>query len=322
METKYIVNNLSGQTINGSITINGDLNITGTTTNQGLLSYKALLTQTSQITGTNIDNFNYYLIIGEEYTITNYQSGDDFSNIAEVISGNINETNCVFVATGGTPSIWANGSELTSSGNLVVDVLENTFDFDLTWDMNPYGGGGTYFAFNDTTGPIYNTFEREKTSVITQLTSYPGPFPPLVQYYAQSGSLTSKDDIVFLGVWDWDLGQPVDNLLYYTPVEIKVKKNTDTTPIVISGSVLPSYPFSYVGVDLICSGNYIENFNTDNTTVNNLTELITQLNTYETTSFLGTYSDDGNDGILLTIATNLANQFCSTGTLTFEVYSD
>ena len=322
METKYIVNNLSGQTINGSITINGDLNITGTTTNQGLLSYKALLTQTSQITGTNIDNFNYYLIIGEEYTITNYQSGDDFSNIAEVISGNINETNCVFVATGGTPSIWANGSELTSSGNLVVDVLENTFDFDLTWDMNPYGGGGTYFAFNDTTGPIYNTFEREKTSVITQLTSYPGPFPPLVQYYAQSGSLTSKDDIVFLGVWDWDLGQPVDNLLYYTPVEIKVKKNTDTTPIVISGSVLPSYPFSYVGVDLICSGNYIENFNTDNTTVNNLTELITQLNTYETTSFLGTYSDDGNDGILLTIATNLANQFCSTETLTFEVYSD
>ncbi len=322
METKYIVNNLSGQTINGSITINGDLNITGTTTNQGLLSYRALLTQTSQITGTNIDNFNYYLIIGEEYTITNYQSGDDFSNIAEVISGNINETNCVFVATGGTPSIWANGSELTSSGNLVVDVLENTFDFDLTWDMNPYGGGGTYFAFNDTTGPIYNTFEREKTSVITQLTSYPGPFPPLVQYYAQSGSLTSKDDIVFLGVWDWDLGQPVDNLLYYTPVEIKVKKNTDTTPIVISGSVLPSYPFSYVGVDLICNGNYIENFNTDNTTVNNLTELITQLNTYETTSFLGTYSDDGNDGILLTIATNLANQFCSTGTLTFEVYSD
>lgn len=322
METKYIVNNLSAQTINGSVTINGDLNITGTTTNQGLLTYRALLTQTPPITGTNIDTFNYYLIIGEEYTITNYQSGDDFSNVAQVTSGNINETNCIFIATGGTPSIWANGSELTSSGNLVVDVLENTFSFDLTWDMNPYGGAGTYILYNDITGPIYNTFERDKTTVITQLTSYPGPFPPLVQYYVQSGSLTTKDDVIFIGVWDWDLGQGVDGLLYYTPVEIKVNQDTDTTPIVISGSVTTSYPFSYASVDLICDGAYIENFYGDNTTVNNLTELVTQLNTNTETSFLGTYSDGGNDVILLTIATNLANQFCSTGTLTFEVFPD
>jgi hypothetical protein len=322
METKYIVNNLSGQTIDGDITINGDLSVTGTTTNQGLLNYKALLTQTAPITGTAIGNFGDYLIIGEEYTITNYQLGDDFSNIAEVTSGNINETGCIFAATGGLPSIWDNGSELTSSGNLVVDVLENTFGFDLTWGMNPYGGSGAYVAFNDITGPIYNTFERDKTSVITQLTSYPGPFPPLVQYYAQSGSITAKDDAVFLGVWDWDLDQGADNLLYYTPVEIKVKQDTNTTPIVINGTVLPSYPFGYVGVDLICDGDYIENFNTDSTTVNNLTELITQLNTYETTSFLGTYSSTLNDGILLTMTTNLANQFCSSGTLTFEVYSD
>ena len=139
METKYIINNSTGQTINGGITINGNLIVTGTTTNQGLLNYKALLTQTGPIVGTMIDNFNYYLIIGEEYTITNYQSGDDFSNVAQVISGNINETSCVFVATGGTPSIWSNGSELTSSGNLVVDVLENTLGFDLTWGMDPYG---------------------------------------------------------------------------------------------------------------------------------------------------------------------------------------
>ena len=46
METKYIVNNLSGQTINGDITINGDLNITGTTNIRPYKVYTALLTRT------------------------------------------------------------------------------------------------------------------------------------------------------------------------------------------------------------------------------------------------------------------------------------
>jgi hypothetical protein len=323
METKYIVNNLTGQTINGNITINGNLSVTGTTTNEGLLNYKALLTQTPPISGTNIGFFYDYLIIGESYTITNYVAGDDFSNVAFVESGTINETGCVFIATGYTPTFWGNGSELISSGDLVVDVLENSLGYDLDWGMNPYGGDGVYFAFNDTTGPIYNTFERNKTSVFTQLTSSPYifPFTPIT-LYAQTGTLTSKDDIVYVGVWDFDSGQSVNNQLYYTPVEIKIKQDTDTTPIVLSGSVVADYPFSYASVDLICDGDYVENFVGDNTTVNNLTELITQLNSDVTTSYLGTYSDDGNGGVLLTIATNLANQFCSDGTLTFEVYSD
>jgi hypothetical protein len=321
MTTKYIVNNVSGQTINGDITINGNLVVTGTTTNIGFVNYSALLTQTEQITGTSITDFNYSLIIGEEYTITNYVSGDSFSNVAQVTSGNINETDCVFIATGSTPSIWSNGSELVSSGDLVVDVLENTLGFDLTWDMNPGPGSGVYFVYNDITGPTYNTFERDKTSVITQLTFYPAPVS-LISVYAQPGFLVTKDDIVYVLVTDLDSGQPTDNRLYYTPVEIKIKRDTNTTPIVVSGTVESSYSFNNVSVELKCDGSFIEDFIGDGTTVNDITELIAQLNTNEVTAFLGTYSDAGDGGVLLSIATNKANQFCSTGTLSFEVYSD
>jgi len=72
METKYIVNNLSGQTIYGNLVV------TGTTTNNNTGVYRALLTQTGNIIGTNIGSFNYGLIIGETYTITSYQGTDCF----------------------------------------------------------------------------------------------------------------------------------------------------------------------------------------------------------------------------------------------------
>jgi hypothetical protein len=83
--TKYIVNKLSGQTIDGNLTINGSITVTGTSNNSGV--YRALLTQTGSITGTYLPAFNYGLIVGETYTITDYVNGDDFSNIADVQSG-------------------------------------------------------------------------------------------------------------------------------------------------------------------------------------------------------------------------------------------
>lgn len=318
--TKYIVNNLTGQTISGDLTIEGNLNVNGVITNN-LPSYKALLTQTGVIVGTNISVFNYSLIIGETYTISNYVASDDFSNVANVVSGNINETGCVFIATGNTPSVWNNGSELTSSGNLVVDVLENNLGFNIFWydDFAP----GIYIAFNSITGPIYNSFDRTKTMVTTQGTFYFNSPPlPYINYYSQPGSFLEKDDAVVLIVWDSDGYLGVSDILYYTPIEIKIKQDNDTTPIVINGSIIPSFPFSYASIDLICNGQFIENFVGNNVTVNNMTELITELNTNEATSYLGTYSDDGMGGVLLTIPTNKANQFCSGGLLSFQVYAD
>jgi hypothetical protein len=53
-----------------------------------------------------------------------------------------------------------------------------------------------------------------------------------------------------------------------------------------------------------------------------MSELITYLNSLPNTSYLGVYSDPEDGGVLLEMPTNLVNQFCSSGTLTFEVFND
>ena len=54
MATKYIVNNVSGQTIDGNLTINGDVVITGDTNIRPYKVYTALLTQTGETAPTSI----------------------------------------------------------------------------------------------------------------------------------------------------------------------------------------------------------------------------------------------------------------------------
>jgi uncharacterized delta-60 repeat protein len=63
-----------------------------------------------------------YLIVGESYEITNYVSGDDFSNIAEVTYGVINTTGCVFKAIGSIPTDYSNNSDLTPLGYPIAEV--------------------------------------------------------------------------------------------------------------------------------------------------------------------------------------------------------
>ena len=53
------------------------------------------------------------LVSGKRYTITTFVAGDDFSNIATVISGRTNTTGCIFEATGTTPTTWTNASSIT-----------------------------------------------------------------------------------------------------------------------------------------------------------------------------------------------------------------
>jgi hypothetical protein len=404
MATKYIVNNLSGQTIDGDITINGNLSVTGVTTGS-LSTYKALLTQLGVQTGTELIDFNDGLIIGETYTITDYVSDDDFSNIANVISGGVltysysgtsvtgftstydsggatsgegsgvefeiyinndvyesisivnlgygyasgdtitilgtnvggispdndititvdsvttnnpNVTGCAFIATGEIPTNWSNGSTLVSSGNLVVTVLENNLGFDIEW-VEEIFGSGIYFGYNSTTGPLYNTFNRNTTFVLNG--SNPNPYfgPNLLETFVGPISLSEKDETIVVAVFDTDILEPVGDSLYYFPIEIQ-QQNTDTTPIVISGTVESSFPINFTSIALFCNGNYIQALYGDGT-VNDMSELITYLNSLPNMSYLGTYSNDG-DGVLLEMSTNLVNQFCSSGTLTFEVFND
>jgi len=408
MATKYIVDNLTGQTINGDITINGNLNVTGTTS--GLATYKALLTQLGVQTGTELFNFNDGLIIGETYTITDYISDDDFSNVADVQSGagtlldfdyvwspvvgisgnfngltgttsgsgsgssfdgywcgtttpiiinitidnggvdyvvgdtitilgtelsgstptndititvtgfNPNQTGCVFIATGESPANWYNGSTLESSGNLVVKVLENNLGFDIGWDYDIFGSG-VYFGYNSTTGPLYNTFNRNTTFVLNG--SNPNPYfgPNLLETFVGPISLSEKDETIVVAVFDTEILESVPDSLYYFPIDIQIKQDTGTTPIVISGTVESSFPIDYPSISLFCNGNYIQSLY-GNGTVNDMSELITYLNFLPNTSYLGTYSDAGDGFVNLEMSTNLVNQFCSSGTLTFEVFND
>jgi hypothetical protein len=318
METKYIVNNVSGQTINGNITINGNLSVTGVTTGS-LATYKALLTQLGSQTGTTLYSFNDGLIIGETYTITDYVSGDSFSNVANVTSGDIDTTGCEFIATGETPTNWNNGSTLVSSGNLVVTVLENNLGYDIDWVNNEFEPG-FYLGFNSITGPLYNNFNRNTTFILDK-NIIPFFSPLELEAFTLPYYFNEKDDSIVVAIFDTEILEPVPDSLYYFPIEIQILQDTNTTPIVISGTVETSFPFSAPSIDLVCNGNYIQTLYGGGS-VTDMSELIVFLNSTPNISYLGTYSDAGDGGVLLEMPTNLVNQFCSSGTLTFEVFSD
>lgn len=317
--TKYIVDNLNNQTINGGIEINGDFTVSGVSTTT-LSTYRALLSQTGSILATSIGTLNDQFLIGETYTITNYVSPDDFSNIANVQSGVINETGCVFIATGTTPTYWLEGSEITSNGGLVVTEIENNLGYDLNWSWAPFGGQGYYVAFNGLEyGPIPNSFPKLKTQVFTQIT-YPYDLTPNHIILAGVGNFMASNNIIIVETFDLGAGMSTDNLLYYTPIRIDIQQ--DMVRLAVSGTVDSSYPIDNVSVGLYCDGNFIDNYygNTDN--ANNITELVSILNSDPDTNILGTYSDPGDGGVLLSITTHNAKIFCPTGTLTFEVFAD
>ena len=323
MATKYIVNNVSGQTINGDLTINGNLTTTSLN-NSG--TYRALLTQTGSLNGDSI-YFNNRLIIGETYEITDYQDYDDFSNVADVQSGGTfmdfdyvgtaingygavsgvtgttsglgvgatfyvywcgvtynsvsiitsgdnyvvgdtitilgtdvsgstptndiiitvtevspNVTGCVFIATGDTPIVWGN-SELTSVGDLVVDVLENTLGDELEWFYDPLFQEGLYLvSFSEyiNNNNVCYIFPRNKTQITTP--TFIAPFnydfftPPQFNLIVSSQIgyfLGPIDDTVFLTVYDFANQAFLGNSLYYTPIEIKLNSSItqEDTPL-------------------------------------------------------------------------------------------
>lgn len=317
MTTKYIVDNLSGQTINGNITINGNLSVTGTTTGS-LATYKALLTQLGFQSGTNLSSFNEGLLIGQTYTITNYVSGDDFSNIANVVSGTVNTTGCQFIATGEVPTNWNNGSTLETDGNLVVTVLENNLGYDINWINN---SSGLYFGFNSVTGALYNSFDRNSTFVLSG-TYLPIFGPYILDIFSAPVTFNEKDDSVIVAVFDPNTTSFISDNLFYFPIEIQVLQNTDTTPVVISGTTT-SFPFNNVSIDLTCGNTLIETIYTPGgVIVNNISEVVSVLNSDSNTNILGVFSEDGLGGIILTMSTNLQMQLCADSTLTFYVFND
>ena len=122
MSTKYIVNNLSGQTINGN-PIDPTYKV-----------YTALLTQSGS-DGAAQGISASPLIVGATYYIEDNQgSGWDFTNVGAPN----NDIGTYFVATGTTPNSWGiDGLLGYTPGAPVATVLENTigniwFTYDST----------------------------------------------------------------------------------------------------------------------------------------------------------------------------------------------
>jgi hypothetical protein len=412
MVTKYIINNLSGQTISGDLTINGNITITGTSninSINGIATYKTLLTQTGSITATGLSDFifsNQGLIVGETYTVNTYESGDDFSNVADIQNGGVltftysgtgavdltntyssvatevitgsgsdadfnvvvnsgvyesvtvanngygyrigdsirisgsflggkgenditvtitgltpNSSGSVFIATGELPANWENGSELISGGGLIVDVLENTLGYGIEWYYDPSNFAGIYAGFNADTGPLYNSFDRKATYLNVGPLIQNGP-PTASEIYGGIAGIALKDELFYIGVFDIQNFTAVDDALYYLPVELVIKQDTDTTPVVITGST-PSYPFNNAAFDLNCGIYTLQTFYSyDGSQVNDISDLVTLFNNNSNTNIIGVFSDNGSGEIVLTMKTNLKNKFCSSNTLTFEVFND
>ena len=151
METKYIVNNATGQTINGDLTINGNVVITGTTNTRPYKVYTALLTQTGN---TNPDSFNGgELIVGTSYRLQSPSIDADFTNVGAPN----NNDGTWFIATGVTPNNWGTGTVYCDYGAPVVrTVLENTIG--NIWFE--YYAPGLYSIYSD------SLFISDKTFII------------------------------------------------------------------------------------------------------------------------------------------------------------
>lgn len=323
---KYIVDILDQQTITGNLRINGNLTVSPDGTHS-VGTYRALMTQIS-LSGNSLFSFSGALIPGETYTITSYNAGDDFSNIGEVVSGTMNTTGCVFVATASTPPLsWYYSSQLTSAGNLQVEVLENTLGFDIEWIHEQNLSGPGLYIGNKTSGLgfVHNDFKRSEVSCMISQTNLLLGGPPVgpVTQFIGPATLTDKDDSIFIYSFDYDSFSGVNNWLFYTPIEIKIKQNLDTTPIIVEGVVVDSYPFGSVSIRLFDNGVDTTSVYCDDTSsVIDDEDLIIRLNTDTGTNFLGTFTFSGGS-VLLEMPTNLKKQFSEgDGTLTIEVYAD
>lgn len=80
------------------------------------------------------------LVIGARYLITDFNTGDNFTNV-----GGTNATGASFIATGTTPTTWSNGSTLYRL------TVRKTTGAEIAFDECTVGSAAiTHFAFKDT----------------------------------------------------------------------------------------------------------------------------------------------------------------------------
>jgi hypothetical protein len=109
------------------------------------------------------------------------------------------------------------GSTLTSSGNVIMNVIENTLGFDLVPDYPGIGIDGVYLFFSDS--PTEDIFNPKK-STFTVGTTVPYGFSSNLPLF-----MASIDPLFFtpfLYVIDVQTFSSANYMLYNTPIEVKI----------------------------------------------------------------------------------------------------
>jgi hypothetical protein len=170
------------------------------------LVYTALLTQSGgDDPQSYINTDNGSLVIGVTYEITNYQSGDNFTNVGAASNAN----GVKFVATGTTATSWSGATELNyNNGAPIVTVLENTIG--NIWFT--YADVGAYYVNSD------GLFTSNKSISICMPNQYVEGSTDLYNY-----------QIIYLGVNNFQLNSFYnygisDNILgYYSQNSIEIR---------------------------------------------------------------------------------------------------
>ena len=140
------------------------------------------------------------LVVGRIYNIGTYGAGDDFANVANVLEGTINTQNCIFIATGTTPTNYSNGSALDVYQYLESPVILGTNTIGtIVWEFDPVNNWYTgtleeafttdgktvcFGSFANTAGQMLNTFDVVDTdSVKLDVSSGAGSFAIEIRVY-------------------------------------------------------------------------------------------------------------------------------------------
>ena len=176
-----------------------------TSSNKTYKKYVATLSQSGDGTSTYTSG---PLVVGKVYEITTYISGDDFSNVANVISGTTNTDGCLFLAIGDTPTNYSNGSTLRDTSAPTANVFENTIG-DIIWTRSNVGEyyGILVGAFGDGSKIFINPSEV---------------FVPTKYGYSISYDSADAIGVSSSDYSAWNTYTASDNILYDLPIEIRI----------------------------------------------------------------------------------------------------
>lgn len=122
------------------------------------------------------------LVVGTTYRIISYVPGDDFTNVG----ASSNADNVFFIATGTTPAVWTNSSNISYNNGAptVYYIVKNTLD---VWGFLYNGNGDNLIKSN-------NSFITDKTFLTTGVVSDNSSLDPATV----SWRINSTDEIRIL----------------------------------------------------------------------------------------------------------------------------